>query len=153
NHDTGFRTEENDKPQKDHESDSFKNGWEVEQGYAYILTHPGVPCVYWKHYFDWGTDLREKIKALVNARKAAGVHAGSELNQQSNARDKGVYAARVVGRRGLLYVRIGGSDDDWQPSFSGYKDYRDYAHGEGWKVWVGLPNNPEVQQVALKPPF
>ncbi len=35
-------------------SDSFANGWEVEQGYAHILTHPGVPTVYWKHYFDWG---------------------------------------------------------------------------------------------------
>jgi alpha-amylase len=34
----------------------------VEQGYAYILTHPGVPSVYWAHYFDWGSDLRNKIR-------------------------------------------------------------------------------------------
>ena len=50
--------------------------------YAYILTHPGVPCVYWKHYFDWGDDLRNKIRALINARKVAGVHSGSELHLQ-----------------------------------------------------------------------
>jgi len=31
-------------------SDSFQNNWEVEQAYAYILTHPGLPSVYWKHY-------------------------------------------------------------------------------------------------------
>ncbi len=151
NHDTGYRTDEDDKPQKDHTSDSFQNNWEVEQAYAYVLTHPGVPCVYWKHFFDWGNDLQQKIKALVNARKAAGVNSGSQLDLQNNARDKGVYAARVVGKKGPLYVRIGGSDDDWQPSSSGYQGYRDYAHGEGWKVWVGLPNNPDVQQAPLKP--
>jgi len=37
------------------------------QGYAFILTHPGVPCVYWKHYFEWNRG--NEIKALVKARK------------------------------------------------------------------------------------
>jgi len=60
NHDTGYRTNEDGSPQEHHEFDTFLNDWQVEQGYAYILTHPGVPCVYWKHYFDWGTELREK---------------------------------------------------------------------------------------------
>jgi alpha-amylase len=80
----------------------------------------------------------------------AGVHSGSELNTQNNAYAKGVYAARVVGRNGPLYVRIGGSDSDWQPSDSGYRDYREYARGTGWKVWVGLPGNPDVQQAPLR---
>ncbi len=149
NHDTGYRTEEDGTPQKGHEFDSFANNWEVEQGYAYVLTHPGVPCVYWKHYFDWGTDLHDKIKALINARKVAGVHAGSALHPQNNARLKGVYAAMVEGKKGQLYVRIGGSDNDWQPSDSGYKDYRAYGHGNGWSVWVTLPGNPILQQAPL----
>ena len=123
----------------------------MEQGYAQILTHPGVPTVYWKHYFDWGPDLRSRIRALVNARKVAGVHAGSAVHLQNNARDRGVYGARVVGRNGDLYVRIGGDDGRWQPSDSGYTDYREYAAGAGWKVWVGLPGNPEVRQAPLKP--
>jgi alpha-amylase len=121
----------------------------VEQGYAHILTHPGVPTVYWKHFFDWGPDLRSKIQALINARKVAGVHAGSALHLQNNARMRGVYAARVVGRNGALYVRIGGSDIDWQPHDSGYRDYREYAQGAGWKVWVGLPGNPDFQNARL----
>jgi alpha-amylase len=154
NHDTGFRTNEDGSPDGDqHKFDSFANNWEVEQGYAYILTHPGVPCVYWKHFFDWGVPLREKIKALVNSRKAAGVHSGSSLHLQDNARKKGVYAARVSGTKGDVYVRVGGSDADWQPSFSGYRDYREYAYGEGWKVWVALPGNPELQQAPRRPPF
>jgi alpha-amylase len=151
NQDTGYRTNEDGSAQEHHGSDNFHNGWEVEQGYAYILTHPGVPTVYWKHYFDWGPDLREKIRALINARKAAGVHAGSTLHTQRNARAKGIYAALVVGGNGELYVRIGGSDAEWQPHFSNYHDYREYASGAGWKVWVKLPGNPEVRQAPLKP--
>ena len=150
NHDSGYRTDPNNNPEHDHERDSFLNGWEVEQGYAYILTHPGIPTVYWKHYFDWGSQLQSRIKALINARKVADVHSGSPLYIQQNAKSAGVYGAMVEGRRGKLYVRIGGSDDDWNPSKSNYANYREYAYGDGWKVWVELPGNPEVQQAPLK---
>jgi alpha-amylase len=150
NHDTGYRTNEDGTPQQHHEADSFANNWEVEQAYAQILTHPGVPTVYWKHYFDWGAGLRDKIQALINARKVAGVNAGSALHLQHNAQIKGIYAARIVGRNGDLYVRIGGGDRDWQPFYSGYADYREYAQGDGWKVWVGLPGNPGLQQAPLR---
>jgi len=134
-------------------SDSFANNWQVEQAYAQILTHPGVPCVYWKHYFDWGSDLQNKIKALINARKVAGINAGSKIDLQDNAKNAGVYAARIIGRNGELYVRIGGTDDNWQPSNSNYSDYREYARGAGWKVWVKIPGNPPVKQAALAPPL
>ena len=150
NHDTGYRTNEDGAPQDHHAFDTFLNDWQVEQGYAYLLTHPGVPCVYWKHYFDWGPELQAKIRAMINARKVAGVHAGSTIHTQNNAQAQGVYAARIVGRHGDLYVRIGGSDGEWQPSTSAYHDYREYAQGTGWKVWVGLPGNPALQQAPLK---
>ncbi len=153
NHDTGYRTNEDGSPQEHHTFDNFANNWEVEQAYAYILTHPGIPSVYWKHYFDWRNDLQNKIRALVNARKVAGVNAGSMLYTQNNARARGVYAAMVQGRKGQLYVRIGGNDLDWQPFYSNYRDYREYAHGSGWKVWVALPGNPQVQQAPLKGAF
>jgi alpha-amylase len=128
----------------------------VEQAYAYLLSHPGVPSVYWKHYFEWGAELQRKIQALINARKVAGVHAGSALYVQQNARQAGVYAAAVQGSQGMLYVRIGGNDGNWQPSSSGYSNVREYAQGQGWKVWVGLPGNPSVRSAppaaALAPP-
>ncbi|TAJ12805.1 alpha-amylase [Marinilabiliaceae bacterium JC017] len=155
NHDTGWRCmerEENGRVVLDQEgTDSFSNGWEVEQGYAYILTHPGVPCVYWKHYFDWGDDLTQKLKGLINARKVTGVHAGSELNTQNNARSNGVYAARIVGSKGIIYMRLGGDDNAWQPYYSGYSDYLEYVAGNGWKVWVHLFDerlNHMVQQAS-----
>jgi alpha-amylase len=153
NHDTGYRTNEDGTPEMDHGADSFANNWEVEQGYAYILTHPGVPCVFWKHYFDWGDDLQKKIQALINARKVAGVNAGSMLYLQNNAREAGIYAAMVQGSHGQLYVRIGGDDSTWQPCFSNYAHYREYAQGAGWKVWVAIAGNPAVRQAQLKNAF
>jgi alpha-amylase len=150
NHDLGYRTNEDGSPQLGHEADKFANGWQVEQAYAHVLTHPGVPTVFWKHYFDFGTDLRNKLRALVNARKVAGVHAGSEVHLQDNARARGVYAARVAGRHGDLYVRIGGSDAQWEPGHSRYAGFREYAQGAGWKVWVGLPGNPPFREAPRK---
>ena len=150
NHDTGYRTNDDGSPQLHHDHDSFLNDWQVEQAYAYILTHPGLPCVYWKHYFDWGPDLKARINALINARKVAGVNAGSVVHTQHNAQKRGVYAAFVSGKNGAeLYVRVGGSDAEWQPSHSNYKDYREYAAGNGWKVWVKLLGNPPVKQASL----
>jgi alpha-amylase len=72
------------------------------------------------------------------------------VHLQDNARVKGVYAARVVGRNGYLYVRIGSDDASWQPFHSGYENYREYARGSGWQVWVALQQNPEMQQAPLK---
>jgi alpha-amylase len=156
NHDTGFRTLPDGRFEEGHQFDSFANNWQVEQAYAYLLTHPGVPSVYWKHYFEWGADLQRKIQALINARKVAGVHAGSALFVQQNARQAGVYAAAVQGSKGMLYVRVGGDDGQWQPAASGYSGFREYGAGQGWKVWVALPGNPPLRSaplaVALPPP-
>lgn len=35
------------------------------QGYAYILTHPGIPTVFYDHFYDWGNSTREQIVKLV----------------------------------------------------------------------------------------
>ena len=83
----------------------------------------------------------------------AGIHVGSKVDFQENAKYSGIYAARVAGRNGELYVRIGGSDQQWQPSASGYSDYREYAQGAGWKVWIKLPGNPPMRQAPLSPGF
>jgi alpha-amylase len=151
-HDTGYRTDENGQPQAGHERDNFLEGWPVEQAYAQILTHPGIPTVYWKHYFDWGRDLQDKIQALINARKVAAINCASEFDLQNNARQRGVHGARVVGRNGVLFVRVGGADEVWNPGNSGYQDYREYAAGIGWRVWVqlnGTAANGEFQWAPL----
>jgi alpha-amylase len=96
----------------------------VEEGYAYILTHPGIPSVYWPHYFDWGTDMQNKIKALIGIRKSQGINSGSSVAIQ--VADAGKYAAIVNGNTA---VKIGGGS--WSPG-SGWTLS---ASGSGWAVW------------------
>ncbi|CAI5516376.1 unnamed protein product [Closterium sp. Naga37s-1] len=80
----------------------------VIQGYAYILTHPGIPSVFYDHFFDWGTDLKNQIQQLIDARRRAGIHSRSLI--QILAADDSRYAA-IVG--GNLCVKIG--DGEWSP--------------------------------------
>ena len=47
----------------------FPSGSAEETGYAYILTHPGIPCIMWEHYFDHG--FGGCIKHLVEVRYVA----------------------------------------------------------------------------------
>jgi hypothetical protein len=37
----------------------------VAQGYAYILTHCGMPCIFYDHFLDWGSTLRKEITTLL----------------------------------------------------------------------------------------
>jgi alpha-amylase len=53
-------------------------GDKVMQGYAYILTHPGTPSVYWVHYFDWGHGAA--IKQLISIRKSKGITASASVS-------------------------------------------------------------------------
>jgi len=97
----------------------------VEQGYAYILTHPGIPSVYWVHYFDWGTTLQGKIKTLVALRKEKGIRSNSSLNIV--AADSSKYAAIVNGN---LAVKIG--PGSWSPGTG----WTLRSSGNQWAVWT-----------------
>lgn len=96
----------------------------IEEGYAYILTHPGIPCVYWPHYFDWGSNLRNKIKSLINIRKSQGITATSSVSIQ--AADGSKYAAIINNNTA---VKIGGGS--WSPGGG----WTLAASGNNWAVW------------------
>ena len=79
------------------------------QGYAYIISHPGMPCILWEHAFDWG--LYDALKALIEARRKAGVTMASPVAilcaeaDMCGARLRGLAwacmcGARLRGRRG-----------------------------------------------------
>ncbi|RVW61137.1 Alpha-amylase [Vitis vinifera] len=53
-----------------HDTGSTQKVWpfpsdKVMQGYVYILTHPGIPSIFYDHFFDWG--LKEEISKLITA--------------------------------------------------------------------------------------
>ena len=97
----------------------------VEQGYAYILTHPGTPTVYWPHYFDWGSDLKNKIKTLIALRAEKGITATSSITVRAS--DANRYAAEIGG---TLAMKI--EPGNWSPG--GGWTLR--ASGSDWAVWT-----------------
>jgi alpha-amylase len=96
----------------------------VLQGYAYILTHPGVPCVFWSHFFDSGEIQKQKLKTLIQIRKRNGIRTRSVVDIR--AADGGRYAAIVDGK---VAMKIG--PGDWSPGAG----WHVVADGEGYAVW------------------
>lgn len=95
----------------------------VMQGYAYILTHPGVPTLYWPHLFDWG--LYDQIKTLVDIRKDQGITSTSSVSIQ--AAEDGLYAAIIDDK---VAMKIG--PNDWMPDGS----WTLAASGVNYAVWT-----------------
>ncbi|MEM7788568.1 MAG: alpha-amylase C-terminal beta-sheet domain-containing protein [Bacteroidota bacterium] len=97
----------------------------LEVGYAYILTHPGTPTVYWPHYFDCGSDLRGTIRSLVQIRQQQGITSTSSI--QVRVAEAGRYAAEINGN---TVVKIG--PWDWSPGGG----WTLASYGTQWAVWT-----------------
>lgn len=93
--------------------------------YVYILTHPGIPTVYWTHYDTW--NLKTDIDRLIALRNQQGVHSQSEVKIYQATTN--LYAA-VVNTN--LAIKIGVTDT-WTPPGSGWTLA---ASGFEWKVWT-----------------
>ncbi|TVU05562.1 hypothetical protein EJB05_48728, partial [Eragrostis curvula] len=113
-----------------HDTGSTQKLWpfpsdKVMQGYAYILTHPGVPCIFYDHMFDW--NLKQEISRLTAIRDRNGIHAGSKL--RILVADADMYLA-VVDEK--VMVKIGTRYDvgSLVPS-----DFQPAAHGKDYCVW------------------
>ncbi|XP_030460571.1 alpha-amylase-like [Syzygium oleosum] len=88
-----------------HNTGSTQKSWpfpseKVMQGYAYILTHPGVPSIFYDHFFDWG--LKEEIGKLTAIRARNGINEKSSV--KILAADSNLYVAKIDG--GVI-VKIG----------------------------------------------
>jgi alpha-amylase len=88
-----------------HDTGSTQGHWafpseHVMQGYAYILTHPGLPCIFYDHYFEWG--LKDEIKTLIDVRKRNDIKANSKVEIVTAEND--LYVARIDDR---VVVKLG----------------------------------------------
>ncbi len=105
----------------------------LRKGYAYILTHPGNPMVFWTHFFDTGTGVRNAIKDLIAARKSVRLFAGSTINIEEARAD--LYAAYIDGKSGTLAMKLGSGS--WSPNGNGWvlqtsgNDYAVWTKGSG----------------------
>ncbi|KAK4277488.1 hypothetical protein QN277_015482 [Acacia crassicarpa] len=74
-------------------------------GYAYILTHPGHPSIFYDHYIDW-LEQRAPIKKLTEIRKRNGISPTSSINIL--AADADLYMAEIDKK---IVVKIGPNGD------------------------------------------
>lgn len=104
--------------------DRFGTTNQIIMGYAYILTHPGTPCVFWT---DWNTsDIQKAIKLLIGARRQASITSTSSVYIDKYT--TGLYAAYINSK---LAVKIGSGS--WTPSDTSYKLY---TSGTNYAVWT-----------------
>ncbi|MBQ9282335.1 MAG: chitobiase/beta-hexosaminidase C-terminal domain-containing protein [Treponema sp.] len=140
-----------------HDTGSTQGHWyldpnDIGTAYAFILTHPGVPCVAWQHYFSdaesggysdsqyigastvpGATDesgnsmtYRQHIDKLIQIRKDIGI--GYDSSRTTLSATNSVYAAKVEGTNGNLVVVIGGS---YKPSGNYGRIYK----GTNFTIW------------------
>ena len=84
----------------------------VVQCYAYMLSMPGVPCVFYPH---WVT-FKDQIKPLINARYKAGVHSESAVSDEAG---DGYYKATITGKNGEIRLLLG-PNSGYNSTPSGY---------------------------------
>lgn len=122
----------------------------VMKGYAYIMTHPGIPCVFFSHYYGGTyskdgvtrtyTSHESAINTLMAVRKANAINALSTVSIQTATTSE--YLAIIDGK---VAVRLGSTNT--MPSGSGWIEN---ASGSGYKVWSKVNVNV-APSVAITP--
>lgn len=112
-----------------HDTGSTQGHWPfparwVLAGYAYILTHPGMPTIFWDHFYGWGDELHDRIRELARLRHELSIHRNSKL-QILEARPQS-YVAKVDDK---VMLRLG--HGHWSPG----EAWRHRLEGDGWCIW------------------
>lgn len=94
NHDTQYRDANN-------QQDPIRTN--IEAANAYLLSMPGTPCIFLKHWIDY----KESIKQMIYARQLAGITNTSNTNNMANAQDKNYYVQRTMGTKGAILAAMG----------------------------------------------
>lgn len=127
NHDTYARTDNEDIAQKK-DGSSINDKDLMMRANAYLLSMPGVPCVFYPHWVTY----KKEINAMIEARRVAQVHSESQVDEEAGS---GYYKATVHGKSGKVILYLGSAAAE--PAPQGYKtavrgdSYAMYYYGNG----------------------
>lgn len=107
---------------------------------AYILSMPGVPCVFWPHWVTFKSD----IKAMINARYKTGVHSESGVSDEAG---NGYYKATITGTNGEIRLLLGPNSGYGQTPAG----YTKAASGTNWGVYYKLVSPREDKNKNREP--
>ncbi|KAJ3706802.1 hypothetical protein LUZ61_010507 [Rhynchospora tenuis] len=113
-----------------HDTGSSQNHWpfpseHIMEGYAYILTHPGIPTVFYDHFYDWGDSTHDQIARLMEIRRSQDIHSRSTIKIIEARPD--LYSAIIEDK---LCMKIG--DGSWSPSGD---EWKLATSGNRYAVW------------------
>lgn len=96
-------------------------GLSTQAAYAFILTHPGIPKVFFMDWKDRGSGLTTAINNLIRIRQANNVHRGSRV--WVARAENGLYAAYIGDENNeQVAIKIGksgwGNYEGWVPAGS-----------------------------------
>lgn len=151
---------------ENHDTGSTQNHWAlntnaVGTAYAFILTHPGYPCVAWQHYFTYaesgsydseyyskikasttyiasnkvpGTDktYRQHIDYLIDLRKDVGIEYDDKVSTSGTS--SSCYVGEIIGNNGSLLVMIGNVTT---PTREEYKGKQPIYSGTNFAIYRG----------------
>ena len=112
---------------------SINNQSVMLQTNAYILSLPGVPCVFYPHWVRYKTEIGK----MINARRAAGIHSESSVQETAGS---GYYEATVQGHRGQVILYLGSSASKAAPS-----GFMLAAKGSGYAMYYNTNSSAVVE--------
>ena len=113
----------------------------IMQCNAYILSMPGIPCVFWPHWYKYKDD----IKAMITARRSAGIHSESSVSETSGS---GYYEATVTGKNGKVILYLGSSASKSAPS-----GYKQAVKGSKYAMYYTGTMPAEIEQAEIGKPM
>ena len=104
NHDTFLRKDENGWSNEfmgyEQSMANDANKAKVLQANAFILSMPGVPCVFYPHWVVF----KDQLKPMINARYKTGVHSQSSVSDEAG---QDFYRATIYGTNGEIRLLLG----------------------------------------------
>lgn len=122
-----------------HDTGSTLNHWpfpssHLAEGYAYLLTHPGTPCIFYDHFFDKGV-LGETIAKLIDIRQRNGINSRSKVKILGATSE--AYAASIDSK---VVMKVGYGN--WSPRQNnvdiGQRDWGLAHSGPNFAIWEGI---------------
>ena len=108
------------------------------QANAFLLSMPGVPCVFYPHWYKY----KEFIKPMIEARKWAGVHSESAVSDEYVSEGGAGYQATIAGKYGYLILCLGdkakdSGDHKFGENYVKKASYYNYSNDrENYEIWV-----------------
>ena len=145
NHDTFKRSDSNEFCDATGSGKSLSNSAnhaKVLEANAYLLSMPGLPCVFYPHWVTFGSQIRK----LMSARRIAGIHSESEVTDETSGTN--TYSAVVHGKHGTLLLRLGTARDTATPA-----GYVLYTGGERYSVYLNITDGTwnDLENVSTAP--